>query len=155
MYWAMLYALCSMLYALCSIYPLYILPRPPVGASGFFRGQKKKRFCLLFLPLVCVYVFCLLVPCLQRRTRGERRLPDAWAGTEVDSVSKIVIENLEQIDKSPPKWQQTRDPETRGQIPKRARCPPGTAVRLYTQLGEKTLDHSGSDVIFPSRSYFR
>jgi hypothetical protein len=30
-------------------------------------------------------------------------LLDAWAGPEVDSVSKIVIENLEEIDKSPPK----------------------------------------------------
>jgi hypothetical protein len=30
-------------------------------------------------------------------------LPGAWAGPEVDSVSKIVIENLEEIDKSPPK----------------------------------------------------
>jgi hypothetical protein len=30
-------------------------------------------------------------------------LPGAWAGTEVGSVRKNVLENLEQIDKSPPK----------------------------------------------------
>jgi hypothetical protein len=35
-------------------------------------------------------------------------LPDAWAGTEVDSVSKMYLEDLEQIDKSPPKCRQTR-----------------------------------------------
>jgi hypothetical protein len=34
-------------------------------------------------------------------------------------VSKNVLEDLEQIDKSPPKCPQTRDPKTRGQIPKR------------------------------------
>ena len=59
---SVLCALCSMLYALCSIYPLYILPRPPVGASGFFRGSKKTRFCLVFLPWCLVFVWCLLLP---------------------------------------------------------------------------------------------
>jgi hypothetical protein len=32
-----------------------------------------------------------------------RRLPDACAGPEVDSVSKMYLENLKEIDKSPPK----------------------------------------------------
>jgi hypothetical protein len=57
----------------------------------------------------------------QRRRRGGGRLPDACAGPEVDSVSKMYLEDLEQIDKSPSKCRQTRDPETRGQIPKRSR----------------------------------
>jgi hypothetical protein len=39
----------------------------------------------------------------QRSWRGGRRLPGAWAGPEVDSVSKNVLEDLEQIDKSPSK----------------------------------------------------
>jgi hypothetical protein len=46
-------------------------------------------------------------------------LPDACAGAEVDNVSKSVLEDFEQIDKSPPKCVQTRDPQTRGQILKR------------------------------------
>jgi hypothetical protein len=46
-------------------------------------------------------------------------LPGACASPEVDSVSKMYLEDLEQIDKSPPKCVQTRDPKTRGQIPKR------------------------------------
>jgi hypothetical protein len=56
----------------------------------------------------------------QRRTRGERRLHDARAGTEVETVSKMYLKNLEQIDKNPPKCVQTRDPQTRDQIPKRS-----------------------------------
>jgi hypothetical protein len=46
-----------MLCALCSKYPLYVLPRPPVGASVFFEG-KKTRFCLLFLHLVGMFFVC-------------------------------------------------------------------------------------------------
>jgi hypothetical protein len=55
------------------------------------------------------------------RRRGEGRLPGAWAGPEVDSVSKNVLREFGAIDKSPPKCRQTRDPKTktRGQIPKR------------------------------------
>jgi hypothetical protein len=46
-------------------------------------------------------------------------LPDACAGPEVESVSKMYLEDLEQIDKSPSKCRQTRDPQTMGHIPKR------------------------------------
>jgi hypothetical protein len=55
-------------------------------------------------------------------------LPDAWlgAGLEVNSVGKMYLEDQEQIDKSPSKCVQTRDPETRGgQIPKRPRAKKG------------------------------
>jgi hypothetical protein len=52
-----------------------------------------------------------------------RGLPGAWAAPEVDSVSKIAIEDLELIEKSPSKFVQTRDPtKTRGQSPKRGLC---------------------------------
>jgi hypothetical protein len=49
-------------------------------------------------------------------------LPDACPGAEVDNdnVSKNVLEDFEQIDKSPPKCVQNRGPKTRGQSPKRA-----------------------------------
>jgi hypothetical protein len=40
---------------------------------------------------------------LQRRRRGGRRLLDAWAAPEVETVSKMYLEILEQIDKSPSK----------------------------------------------------
>jgi hypothetical protein len=50
---------------------------------------------------------------------GRRLLRDAWAAPEVDSVSKMYLEILEQIDKKKPKCVQTRDPKTRGQIPER------------------------------------
>jgi hypothetical protein len=39
----------------------------------------------------------MLAPALHQ---GGRRFPDAWAGPEVDSVGKNVLEDLEQIDKS-------------------------------------------------------
>jgi hypothetical protein len=45
---------------------------------------------------------------------GERRLPGALAGPEVGSASEIVTEDLEQIGKTPSKWHETRDPQTRG-----------------------------------------
>jgi hypothetical protein len=48
---------------------------------------------------------------------GGRRLPDACASPEVDSVSTNVLEDLEQIDKSPSKCRQPRDPQARA--PKR------------------------------------
>ena len=50
----MLYALSRVLYAICSICPLYVLPRPPVGASGFFRGQKKTVLFVVFTSGVWV-----------------------------------------------------------------------------------------------------
>jgi hypothetical protein len=44
-------------------------------------------------------------------------LPDACAGAEVDNVSKNVLEDFEQIDKSPPKCVQNRDPQDEGPKP--------------------------------------
>jgi hypothetical protein len=71
----------------------------------------------------------------QRRRRSGRRLPDAWAGLEVDSVGKMYLEDWEQIDKTPSKCVQTRGPETRGQSqsPKRVQGPDAWAVLHFVQ----------------------
>jgi hypothetical protein len=53
------------------------------------------------------------------KKEGREKVSDAWAATEVETVSKMYLENFEQIDKSPPKCRQTRDPDLRDQIPKR------------------------------------
>jgi hypothetical protein len=52
---------------------------------------------------------------------GGRSLPDACASPEVDSLSTNALEDLEQIDKSPSKCRQNRDPKTRGQPDPEAR----------------------------------
>ena len=50
---------------------------------------------------------------------------------------KFVLEDLEQIDKSPLKCRQTRDPKTRGKSPKRVR----TAMAFYRN---RHLDPKGA-----------
>ena len=71
----MLCALCSVLCALCSIYPLYVLPRPPVGASVFFEGKKKNGFvCCFYVCGFCFVSARTLVPAPLSRRSSRARL---------------------------------------------------------------------------------
>jgi hypothetical protein len=72
----------------------------------------------------------------QRRRRGGRRFPDAWAGPEVDSVGKNVLRGFGANDKSHSKCRQTRDPQTRGQILKR---PQALRLMVLTKQGCKKV----------------
>jgi hypothetical protein len=76
--------------------------------------------------------------------------PTAWAGLEVDSVSKMYLEDLEQIDKSPSKCRQTRDPHLRGQSPKRLGLPSSSnkPIRCGRLIGAYT--HSSPPPLLPS-----
>jgi hypothetical protein len=67
-----------MLFALYSICPLHVLPRPPVGASGFFRGQKKTVLFVVFTSGVWVcFLSARTLLLINTQARFLKRLPGA------------------------------------------------------------------------------
>jgi hypothetical protein len=68
---------------------------------------------------------------------GREEVARRLAGPEVDGVSKMSLRILSKSTKAPQKCRQTRDPKTRGQIPKRAGF--STQATLYPGSFQSSL----------------